>query len=101
MPKLPFPNEFNELQDMRMIPQQMADHENPGCFPRQLREVPAVCDRERERFLHEDVLARPEPVPDMFAVQRGRRRERNGVAVGIGEKFLKSFRGDAEVGGQL
>jgi hypothetical protein len=101
VPKLPFPNELNELQDMGVIPQKMADHEDPRFFARQSREVPALRNRERERFLHEDVLARLEPMPDMFAVQSRRRCERDRIAVRVGEKFGKSFRRDAKIVGQL
>src|SRR6266540_7495897 len=77
-PQFPAVYKFLELEDGRVIPEEMPDHQNPLSFARQIRQRSALRDRQAERLLHKHVFSSKKRLPHHSCMSFGWSRDRDG-----------------------
>ena len=86
-----------ELEESGMVLKQMSDHQASVEPFGQFAQLLGLTNVERERLLHEDVLARPERLPGEAIMERGGSGDGDGVDRGIREGFVERQRSPAEL----
>ncbi len=78
----------------------MADHQDAAAIARQLDQLMAFEQLQRQGLFDEDVLARQQRAAHMLGVERGGRSDGDGVALGIvQDRFERRARNRMERGG--